>query len=98
MYDEFRGTWEPLCMMTVGETLRCERLKRNLALGEVSRELKISARFLEAIEAENFDKLPGGVFARAFVRQYGSLLGLNGDELASQLQETLEPEVAETTE
>lgn len=78
-------------MMTVGETLRRERLKRNLELDQVSRELKISVRFLEAIEDEEFEKLPGGVFAKAFVRQYGRLLGLNDDELTAQLQQTLEP-------
>jgi cytoskeleton protein RodZ len=85
-------------MITVGETLRRERLKRNLGLLEVSRELKISERFLEAIENEDFDKLPGGVFARAFVRQYAGLLGLNGDEMASQLSQSLEPLPAELPE
>jgi len=80
--------------MTVGETLRRERVKRKLNLDQISRELKISPRFLEAIEGEEFDKLPGGVFARAFVRQYASLLGLNGDELAAQLQPALEPPAA----
>jgi len=80
--------------MTVGEILRRERVKRKLNLDQISRELKISPRFLEAIEDEEFDKLPGGVFARAFVRQYGSLLGLNGDELAAQLQQVLEPPAA----
>src|SRR5215469_16463541 len=83
-------------MMTVGETLRRERLKRNLDLDQVSRELKISPRFLEAIENEDFEKLPGGVFAKAFVRQYGRLLGLNDEELAAQLQQTLDPPSAET--
>jgi cytoskeleton protein RodZ len=78
-------------MMTVGETLRRERLKRNLDLDQVSRELKISPRFLEAIEDENFEKLPGGVFAKAFIRQYGKLLGLNDDELSAQLQQTFDP-------
>jgi cytoskeleton protein RodZ len=78
-------------MMTVGETLRRERLRRNLDLDQVSRELKISPRFLEAIEDEDFEKLPGGVFAKAFIRQYGKLLGLNDDELSAQLQQTFDP-------
>jgi len=78
-------------MMSVGDTLRRERIKRNLQLEQVSRELKISARFLQAIEDERFEKLPGGVFARAFVRQYGRMLGLNEEELASQVNQMLEP-------
>src|SRR5438105_15176795 len=85
-------------MMSVGDTLRRERIKRNLKLDEISHELKISSRFLEAIEDERFDKLPGGVFAKAFVRQYGRLLGLNEDELASQLDQMLEPPAIENSE
>jgi len=54
MSVEVRG--RTLSMMTVGETLRRERLKRNLDLDQVSRELKISPRFLEAIEDENFEQ------------------------------------------
>jgi len=85
------GAWRETYMITVGETLRRERLKQKKDLDQISRELKISPRFLEAIEDEDFEKLPGGVFARAFVRQYGRLLGLNDDELASQLQQVLDP-------
>jgi cytoskeleton protein RodZ len=62
-------------MLSVGETLRAERLKRNLGLDQIASELKISSRFLEAIETEQFDKLPGGVFTKSFVRQYARLLG-----------------------
>ncbi len=78
-------------MTSIGETLRRERLRRNLDLDQISRELKISLRFLEAIEEEQFDRLPGGVFAKSFVRQYAHLLGLDEEELSSELQRTLEP-------
>lgn len=79
-------------MTAIGETLRRERERRNLNLESISRELKISARFLEAIEQERFEKLPGGVFARSFVRQYARLLGLDEEELAGEVQRLLEPE------
>jgi cytoskeleton protein RodZ len=78
-------------MISVGDTLRRERIKRNLQIDQISHELKISPRFLEAIEDERFEKLPGGVFAKAFVRQYSRLLGLNEDELTTQLDQVLEP-------
>jgi len=78
-------------MISVGETLRAERLRRNLALDQISNELKISARFLGAIETGEFDKLPGGVFTKSFVRQYARLLGLDDEELASQVQRALQP-------
>jgi cytoskeletal protein RodZ len=79
-------------MTSVGETLRAERLKRNLGLDQIASELKISSRFLEAIETGHFDKLPGGVFTKSFVRQYASLLGLDGEDLAEQVQRDLDPQ------
>jgi cytoskeletal protein RodZ len=81
-------------MTSIGETLRRERVKRNLDLDRVSRELKISSRLLEAIEAERFDKLPGGVFVKSFVRQYARLLELDEDDIASELQRMLDPQPA----
>ena len=81
-------------MISVGETLRRERLRRNLELERISAELKISPRFLEAIEEEKFERLPGGVFAKSFVRQYARLLGLDEEELAGEVQRTLQPQTA----
>ncbi|SPF34166.1 Transcriptional regulator, XRE family [Candidatus Sulfopaludibacter sp. SbA4] len=78
-------------MSAIGETLRREREKRNLGLEQISRELKISSRFLEAIEEEKFDKLPGVVFAKSFVRQYARMLGLDEDELAAEVQRAIDP-------
>jgi len=78
-------------MTVIGETLRRERLRRNLQLDEISRELKISHKFLEAIEDERFDLLPRGVFAKSFVRQYARYLGLDEEELAGEVQKATEP-------
>jgi cytoskeleton protein RodZ len=78
-------------MTSVGETLRQERLRRNLDLDQISRELRISTRFLEAIEDEHFDRLPGSVFAKSFVRQYARMLGLNEEELAAEVQRASVP-------
>jgi cytoskeleton protein RodZ len=76
-------------MTSVGETLRRERVRRNFDLERVSKELKIPPRLLEAIEAEQFEKLPGGVFAKSFVRQYARMLGLDEDELAAEVERQL---------
>ena len=78
-------------MTPVGESLRRARLKRNLTLEEISDELKISTRFLQAIESDQYDKLPGGVFAKSFVRQYARLLGLDDEEIAGRMQQALGP-------
>jgi cytoskeleton protein RodZ len=79
-------------MTAIGETLRRERLKRNLDLETISRELKISPKILSAIEEEKFDRLPGGVFAKSFVRQYARLLGLDEEEMGNEVQRILQPE------
>jgi cytoskeleton protein RodZ len=78
-------------MSSVGETLRRERLRKDMSLEQISRETKISARLLEAIEKDQFDLLPGGVFAKSFVRQYARFLGLDEEELASEVEKAMHP-------
>jgi cytoskeleton protein RodZ len=78
-------------MTSIGEILRRERLKRNLDLGQIAQELRISARFLSAIEADELDKLPGGIFTKSFTMQYARLLGLDEERIAGELQRTLDP-------
>lgn len=78
-------------MPLVGETLRRERLKSGLDLDRISRETKIPARLLLAIEQEEFEKLPGRVFAISFVRQYAQTLGLDEDQVIADLREQQEP-------
>jgi cytoskeleton protein RodZ len=78
-------------MKSIGEALRSERVRRHLDIPGVSRELKIPAKFLEAIEQEQFEKLPAAVFAKSFVRQYARYLGLQEEDLVNSLQRLLEP-------
>jgi cytoskeleton protein RodZ len=78
-------------LTSIGETLRRERLKRNLELGQIAQELKIAPRFLEAIEAGQLDKLPGRLFTKSFTIQYARLLGLDEEKFAGELQRALDP-------
>ena len=63
-----------------GDKFRKAREKKELTLDDVSNVTKISARMLQAIEEENFDQLPGGVFNRGFIRAYAKHLGLDSEE------------------
>jgi cytoskeleton protein RodZ len=74
-------------MPSIGERLRRERLQNRLSLEKISLETKIGVRLLEAIEAEQFEKLPGGVFRRSFVLQYARALGVDPDEIAGELKQ-----------
>ena len=72
-------------MTSLGERLRRQRLQDRVSLEKVSLETKIGVRLLEAIEAEQFEKLPGGVFRRSFVLQYARALGVDPEEIAGEL-------------
>lgn len=69
---------------TFGERLKRERELREVTLDEVSTATRISARFLEALENEDWPRLPGGVFGRGFVRSIARYLGLNEESLLSE--------------
>ncbi len=69
---------------TFGERLKRERELREVKLEEVSTATRISPRFLEALENENWGKLPGGVFGRGFVRSIARYLGLNEESLLAE--------------
>ena len=63
-------------MGSFGENLRRERELRGVSLREIAEGTKISLRFLEALEDDRVDILPGGLFPRSFVRQYATFVGL----------------------
>jgi cytoskeletal protein RodZ len=66
----------------LGEFLRRERQLRQISLDEVAERTKISRRYLEAIEEERYDYLPGETFVRGFIRSYAQSIGLDpGDTL-----------------
>lgn len=71
-------------MGAFGDNLRRERELRGVSLVEISSATKIGARMLDAIETERFERLPGGVFNAAFVRQYARYLGLNEDRVVAE--------------
>src|ERR1700761_5302670 len=62
-----------------GEELRRERESRGIALDAITDSTKISRRHLSALEGEQFDRLPGGVFNRGIVRGYARVVGLDDD-------------------
>ena len=67
-------------MGSFGENLRRERELRGVSLREIADGTKISLRFLQALEEDRVDVLPGGLFPRAFVKQYALFLGLDVDK------------------
>lgn len=75
----------------IGPTLRDARNRRKLDLPEVEGAIKIRVRYLQAIENEEWDALPGGAYTRGFIRTYASYLGLDGDRLADDYRRIAAP-------
>src|SRR5436305_3135444 len=69
-----------LAMGVFGDRLRREREMRGVTLDEIAESTKISRRALEALEEENFDLLPGGIFNKGFVRAYARYLGIDEEQ------------------
>jgi cytoskeleton protein RodZ len=68
----------------IGATLREARNRRKIDLSEVEAAIKIRARYLRAIENEEWELLPGGAYTRGFIRTYAVHLGLDGERLADE--------------
>ncbi len=81
----------------IGSTLRQARSRRRIDLAEVEAATKIRRRYLRAIEDEEWDALPGGPYARGFVRTYAAYLGLDGERLAEESRREVGGGVVEQT-
>ncbi len=73
--------------------LDLSRFRKNsgISLEDIAAETKISLRFLRAIEAEEFDKLPGGIFSTSYLRQYAAAIGYDEAELLAHYHRAVNP-------
>src|SRR5260221_10289716 len=69
---------------TFGESLKREREMRGVTLEEITAATRIATRFLQAIENEQWELLPGGVFNRGFVRAVARYLGLDEENIVAE--------------
>jgi cytoskeleton protein RodZ len=65
---------------TLGEKLREAREARGYALREVADQTRISVRYLESIENDDYSALPGGVFNKGFVKAFARYVGIDEKE------------------
>jgi cytoskeleton protein RodZ len=75
---------EKVATGTFGDHLKREREMRGVSLDEISAATRIATRFLTAIENEQWDLLPGGVFNRGFVRAVARYLGLDEENIVAE--------------
>ena len=69
--------------LSFGEVLQRERQLRGLTLREAAHATKVSTRYLEALEHNDFDTLPGGVYNKGFLRVYAQFIGLDPEEMVN---------------
>jgi cytoskeleton protein RodZ len=78
-------------MTDIGATLREARMRERIDVSEIEAKTKIRARYLRALENEEWDLLPGPTFVRSFLRTYAQALGLDGKALVEEYRMRFEP-------
>ncbi len=71
---------------SLGPYLRAEREQQGIDLAEIASLTKIQPKFIEALEADNYDQLPKGPFVTGFLRSYAQCLSLDADEIIAFFQ------------
>src|SRR5579885_749013 len=77
-------------MADIGTTLREARMRARIDITEAEARTKIRAKYLRAIENEEWDLLPGPVYVKSFLRTYGDFLGLDSRALVDEFKRRYE--------
>jgi transcriptional regulator with XRE-family HTH domain len=77
-------------LANIGTTLRAARVNRGLSIEQAAQDTRISRKFLEAIEAEDFGALPAPVYVRGFLRSYANYLKVDPSPLLDQVAAVLD--------
>src|SRR2546423_6204642 len=78
-------------MQAIGERLREARMRQGLDITEVEVATKIRAKYLRALENDEFTMLPGSTYVRSFLRTYAEYLGLDAQLLVEEFRAQHEP-------
>ncbi|NLU44275.1 MAG: helix-turn-helix domain-containing protein, partial [Acholeplasmataceae bacterium] len=71
-------------MTQVGDFLRDVRKRKGLSIDEIAEGTGIRAQYIDALENGDYEKIPGDVFIKGFIRNYGNFLNLDGNALVEQ--------------
>ncbi len=74
---------------TAGNLLKVARERRGLTEKQVADRLHITMHYVRAIETDRYEKLPGIVFARGYIKSYALLLGLDKDQLVTLFDDSV---------
>jgi cytoskeletal protein RodZ len=77
--------------MDIGSKLQKVRQDQGISLREIANATKISPHILEALERNDLARLPGGIFARGYLRAYAAELGLDPEQVVAEFRDQVEP-------
>ena len=73
---------------SIGTILKEKRESKGLTLMDIERGTSIRSRYIQAVENDEYEKTPGGVFLKGIIRNYGEFLGLDGMALLHRYKGT----------
>ncbi len=89
IFGAYPTTQELIMVENFGLYLKNERELRGVALEEIAQSTKIHIRFLEALENNDFDNMPGEVFVKGFIRSYARVIGFDSEEMVNAYDESV---------
>ena len=81
--------------MRIGQVLEQRATRAGLEIADVEEQTKIRAKYLRALESEDWDELPSSAYAKGFLRTYSQLLGLDAEALVDEYRRQVESELDE---
>jgi cytoskeleton protein RodZ len=78
-------------MAEIGAALREARARARIEIAQMEAQTKIRAKYLRALENEEWELLPGPTYVKSFLRTYGDMLGLDGRTLVAEYKRSQEP-------
>jgi cytoskeleton protein RodZ len=96
--DELEATEQSSDALTAGDILQQERQRLGLNEKKVADQLHITIHYVKALESNSYEKLPGAVFAKGYLKSYALLLGLDFEDLMSRYDEFTHQQNAESAQ
>jgi cytoskeletal protein RodZ len=78
--------------LSIGQKIKEARESLGLTIDDIKVKTKIRSRYLNALEEDNYDVIPGEAYVKVFIKSYARYVGLDGDELANEYQEIIDQE------
>ena len=95
---ELEASQQSIDILTAGEILERERKRLGLNEKEVADQLHVTKHYVKALESNSYEKLPGAVFVKGYLKSYALFLGLDVEDLMSRYDEFADQQDADSAE